>query len=107
MLFPNQTKIFLTFSDTLPLLRRFIKEYGKLNVTTALTDISITCTDYDFLEFILSSQSVITKSADYDFYTNWLGDGLIMSTGKSNQVVLLPFSSPLPRRRVDALSLFS
>lgn len=34
------------------------------------------------VELILSSHVYIDKSAEYDFFKPWLGDGLLISTGK-------------------------
>lgn len=34
------------------------------------------------VELILSSHVYIDKSAEYDFFKPWLGEGLLISTGK-------------------------
>lgn len=34
------------------------------------------------VEILLSSQTYIDKSSEYDFFKPWLGDGLLISTGK-------------------------
>lgn len=34
------------------------------------------------VELILSSHVYIDKSAEYDFFKPWLGDGLLISTGE-------------------------
>lgn len=41
------------------------------------------------VELILSSHVFIDKSAEYDFFKPWLGDGLLISTGKLKLIVLL------------------
>jgi cytochrome P450 family 4 len=39
-------------------------------------------TDPKAAEQVLSSQSILDKSEDYDLMRNWLGTGLLLSTGK-------------------------
>lgn len=34
------------------------------------------------VEILLSSQTYIDKSSEYDFFKPWLGDGLLISTGE-------------------------
>lgn len=38
--------------------------------------------DPKMMEFVLSSQKLITKSVEYDFFFPWLGKGLLTSTGE-------------------------
>lgn len=41
------------------------------------------------VELILSSHVYIDKSAEYDFFKPWLGDGLLISTGKGKICIKL------------------
>lgn len=38
--------------------------------------------DPKFIEVILSSNKLIKKTSEYDFFKGWLGNGLLLSTGK-------------------------
>lgn len=43
---------------------------------------NIFTTDYDLIELVLSSQSILKKSSDYRYAKNWLGTGLLTSDGE-------------------------
>ena len=38
--------------------------------------------DYNLIEFVLSSNKFLKKSANYYFLRSWLGNGLLVSSGK-------------------------
>lgn len=64
------------------MFERLVKKNGKLTVSHILTEIDIIVCDYDFLEFVLSSTTILSKSQGYEFLTDWLGFGLLTSSGK-------------------------
>nr|WCC58127.1 cytochrome P450 [Pharsalia antennata] len=68
-------------SQTLHDCDRLIKRYGELIYFEFLLKPQIMSTDYDFVEYILSTQDVLSKSTDYKFLHNWLGTGLLTSDG--------------------------
>lgn len=43
---------------------------------------NILVTDPKVIETVLSSQKIIDKAFEYTFLQKWLGDGLLLSTGK-------------------------
>ncbi|XP_023309756.1 probable cytochrome P450 4d14 [Anoplophora glabripennis] len=61
---------------------RLIKQYGKIIYMDLVMQSNILTTDYDFVEYLLSTQDVLTKSVDYRFLHNWLGTGLLTSEGE-------------------------
>ncbi|CAH1964886.1 unnamed protein product [Acanthoscelides obtectus] len=62
-------------------VKRLMEKHGKLIVVDIGFKPHIICADYDFTEFVLSSQSFLNKSGDYLYLTNWLGTGLLTSDG--------------------------
>ncbi|KAM7350274.1 uncharacterized protein ACRADG_008889 [Cochliomyia hominivorax] len=63
-------------------LRLFVRENGKVFHTWVLHQLVVFCADPKILETLLSSPVHITKNNVYDMLSLWLGDGLLMSTGK-------------------------
>ncbi|XP_017484850.1 PREDICTED: cytochrome P450 4d2-like [Rhagoletis zephyria] len=57
-------------------------KYGKIHRFWVLHQLTIFIADPKYTEIILSSQQQITKSRFYDFLLSWLGQGLLLSTGK-------------------------
>lgn len=45
-------------------------------------------TDEKFLEHVLSSNKLIDKAKPYEYLNNWLGSGLLTSTGKNKKDTL-------------------
>lgn len=43
---------------------------------------SIVIKDYDLMEFVLSSSTILQKSLKYDYFFPWLGTGLLTAPGK-------------------------
>lgn len=72
----------LIFLDVIDRLRLFVQENGKIFHTWVLHQLVIFCADPKVLESLLSSPIHITKNNVYDMLSLWLGDGLLMSTGK-------------------------
>ncbi|XP_023309751.1 cytochrome P450 4d2 [Anoplophora glabripennis] len=74
----------LEFGDntrTLQDFDRLIKRYGKVIYVDFLLASHILSTDYEFVEYVLSRQEVLSKSTDYKYLHNWLGTGLLTSDG--------------------------
>jgi len=61
---------------------RFLKKYGKTFRMWIMHELAILTADPHQIEAILSSQKVISKNTFYDLLEEWLGRGLLMSTGK-------------------------
>ncbi|XP_055711743.1 cytochrome P450 4d1-like isoform X1 [Phlebotomus papatasi] len=61
---------------------KLVKEYGKVLRVFLGLDLLIFVTDPKLTEVLLSSNTLIDKSKEYTFLRNWLGDGLLLSTGK-------------------------
>lgn len=74
--------IFCVPTDIIDLLRTSIRENGKIIHSWALHQLVIFDADPKDLEVLLSSPTQITKNNVYDMLSLWLGDGLLMSTGK-------------------------
>ncbi|XP_075157453.1 cytochrome P450 4d2-like [Haematobia irritans] len=59
-----------------------VRENGKSFYSWVLHQLVIFCADPKVMEALLSSTVHITKNNVYDMLSLWLGDGLLMSTGK-------------------------
>ncbi|XP_018319744.1 cytochrome P450 4d2-like [Agrilus planipennis] len=74
---------FREINDILPNLMRFKKKYGSpFKLSFGFQYPRVIICDPKFMTFFLSSTKYITKSEDYKFLRNWLGNGLLTSTGK-------------------------
>ncbi|EDV45580.1 uncharacterized protein Dere_GG12913 [Drosophila erecta] len=58
------------------------RKYGRLYRVWILHQLAVFSTDPRDVEFVLSSQQHITKNNLYKLLNCWLGDGLLMSTGR-------------------------
>lgn len=66
----------------LPTFDRYFREMNSNTVSVSILNrYFILVKDYDFLEFILSSNKVLNKSRDYKFLGNWLNTGLLTADG--------------------------
>lgn len=65
------------------LLKSLLQRYGKRFQVALGPDLIFFTTDAKDFEVILSSNSLITKAQEYDVLRNWLGDGLLLSSGGS------------------------
>lgn len=66
----------------LDLVSRLIAKYGKNVKLSLLHEYGIITADVRLMEAILSSQQTITKNNLYNLLQYWLGNGLLLSTGK-------------------------
>ncbi|EDW00775.1 probable cytochrome P450 4d14 [Drosophila grimshawi] len=66
----------------LDLLWRLINKYGKFISFSLFNEIAFITADPRMIEAVLSSQKPITKNKLYNLLTDWLGTGLLLSTGK-------------------------
>jgi cytochrome P450 family 4 len=87
----------LDFGSTKALLKTLVKyteEYGEIvKIQIGPLRKMIVVSDYKFLECILSSTKLLTKSDDYRFMQPWLGTGLLTTDGakwKTHRRVLTP-----------------
>nr|CAI5835879.1 unnamed protein product [Callosobruchus analis] len=62
-------------------MTRLHDKYGKTLILHGPTGRMIISIDYDFLEFVLSTTSILNKSDEYSFLHQWLGSGLLTSDG--------------------------
>ena len=61
---------------------RFRDKYGKTNYDSMINETSVTTSEAKFMEAIFTSQQVITKNSLYGLLHGWLGDGLLLISGK-------------------------
>ncbi|XP_055695221.1 cytochrome P450 4d10-like isoform X2 [Lutzomyia longipalpis] len=71
--------------EILQVIGKLVKEYGKVLRVFLGLDFMLFVTDPKFVEVLLSSNTLIDKSKEYTFLRNWLGDGLLLTTGKKWQ----------------------
>ncbi|XP_055711730.1 cytochrome P450 4d10-like [Phlebotomus papatasi] len=71
----SSAEIFTTCED-------LVKTYGSCVRMWLGSTLNIMISDPKYVEILLSSNTLIDKSEDYTFLRNWLGDGLLLSTGK-------------------------
>lgn len=79
--------------DIVKLTMRFGKQYGSIFKIFLGSQVDIVLSDPKDVEALLSSHTLIEKADEYDFLTNWLGTGLLISTGQkwhSRRKVLTP-----------------
>lgn len=63
-------------------LEKLYKEYGPFSRIMVGSQIQVLIADPKAVEAILGSQKLIDKSDEYDFIAEWLGTGLLISTGQ-------------------------
>uniref|UniRef100_A0A182QL51 Cytochrome P450 n=1 Tax=Anopheles farauti TaxID=69004 RepID=A0A182QL51_9DIPT len=80
LLFINKTP-----AEFLQLLGRLIVQYGKCLRVWLGTQLIVLVTDPKDIEVLLSSPKYIDKSSEYDFIRPWLGEGLLISSGRKWQ----------------------
>ncbi|CAH1966528.1 unnamed protein product [Acanthoscelides obtectus] len=63
-------------------LTQYTQTYGPIvKVHDGPFSMALVITDPKFMEYILSSTKIISKAFQYDFFHEWLGTGLLTSTG--------------------------
>lgn len=82
-----------TPEEIVKITARFSDQYGTIFKIFLGSQVDIVLTDPKDVEVLLSSQSLIEKADEYDFLKDWLGTGLLISTGqkwRSRRKVLTP-----------------
>lgn len=70
------------FTDTLPLANYFFDTFGDNVRIWIFKRLVIITRDPKLFEILLSSQRQLTKNNLYELLNDWLGNGLLMSTGQ-------------------------
>ena len=100
-------------SDAIAVTSKFL-DYGKtirLRCGPAACPIieGLVTKDYNLIEFILSSNKILTKSENYKFLRAWLRNGLLLSDGdywKRHRKILTPaFHFEILKQFVDVFEL--
>lgn len=73
---------FSLFADLLPKTEEYIDKYGLTYRVWAGSRLVVITSDPKYFEIILSNQRNLTKNNMYEFLINWLGTGLLISTGQ-------------------------
>ncbi|GAB0097248.1 Cytochrome P450 [Sergentomyia squamirostris] len=73
--------IFKKPSQVFDLIQQGVKEFGPLSRIYVVNLLFLSVTDPEYIEPILSSQVHINKTVEYSYLKNWLGDGLLLTTG--------------------------
>lgn len=66
----------------MPFIENFFHKYGDIYRIWAIRKLLIETKNPRHFEVLLSSQKNITKNSWYDYFTCWLGTGLLISTGQ-------------------------
>ncbi|XP_055694693.1 cytochrome P450 4d2-like [Lutzomyia longipalpis] len=69
-------------TDFFDLLQEGVRHFGDVSRVWVLNMLFISITDPEYVEPILNSSTHISKAQDYSFLQPWLGDGLLLTTGK-------------------------
>jgi cytochrome P450 family 4 len=67
--------------EILKILTKYSEQYGPI-WKFELPQANVVIHDPKVMEEILSSQKLIDKASEYDYINDWLGTGLLISTGK-------------------------
>lgn len=68
--------------ETLKVTERLRNEYGSIFRVFLGPRLAVVLTDPKDVEALLSSQTLIEKAGEYDYIAEWLGTGLLISTGQ-------------------------
>ncbi|CRK92923.1 CLUMA_CG006516, isoform A [Clunio marinus] len=80
--YPSVYSPYYSGLDIMPFASNRFKVYGSTYRVWAGTKLVIVTTDPRYFEIVLSSQKHLTKNNMYDFLVDWLGTGLLISTGQ-------------------------
>lgn len=73
-------------TEILGYFEKEFKEHGRLLSFMIGTSHSVLLTDPNDVEVILSNQKILEKTDEYNFLLDWLGSGLLISSGKKWQL---------------------
>ncbi|KAJ8913514.1 hypothetical protein NQ315_017064 [Exocentrus adspersus] len=94
ILFGNVLDFLTSTSKFLSKLVEYVDTYGDiLRIHLGLSNNLILITDYKLTEYVLTSTKILQKSFIYDGMNNWLGTGLLLSSGakwKSRRKMITP-----------------
>ncbi|BES98079.1 cytochrome P450 [Nesidiocoris tenuis] len=80
-------------TDLLPWMKEKMDKYGGLVALYTMGQPTVITTKPEYVEVILTSTKNIDKGPEYKFISEWLGDGLLLSTGdkwKQRRKMLTP-----------------
>lgn len=79
-IYPSNKEMF--FLELINTFGKYLKKHNGLCWINVITSTTILATDYNFVEFILTSNQILDKAEIYGFLLNWLGTGLLTAPGK-------------------------
>ncbi|XP_031342172.1 uncharacterized protein LOC116170124 [Photinus pyralis] len=85
--------LFKSLADFVPITKRLAEEFGKSFILFFGPKPRLLVGEHETAEFLLSSKTIIDKSYEYSYFHDWLGTGLLTSTGqkwKSRRKLLTP-----------------
>lgn len=84
---------------------RLTNNPSKLSYIEVLGRHGVAVKDYDLMEFVLTSNVILNKSSDYDFFLSWLGTGLLTAPGpkwkKRRRIITPAFHFSILEQFVD------
>ncbi|XP_031345431.1 cytochrome P450 4c3-like [Photinus pyralis] len=100
--------LFKSLADFIPVTKRLAEEFGKSFVFYFGPKPRLIIGEHQTAEFLLGSQTIIDKSYEYNYFHDWLGTGLLTSTGqkwKSRRKLLTPaFHFQILEKYVDVFN---
>ncbi|XP_059607754.1 cytochrome P450 4d2-like [Phlebotomus argentipes] len=63
-------------------IQQGVKQFGPLSRVWLVNFLFLSITDPEYIEPILNSSTHIGKTVEYSYLKHWLGDGLLLTTGK-------------------------
>jgi cytochrome P450 family 4 len=104
----NYLKHSSVFLDILPFTQELFTKYGDSFRIWAGKRLVIVTSNPRYFEIILSSQRNLTKNNMYEFLIEWLGTGLLVSTGKKwherRKIITPAFHFNILRQFVDVFN---
>ncbi|XP_045470623.1 probable cytochrome P450 4d14 [Harmonia axyridis] len=77
----------------LPYLHKQLDKFDGLMQIHIGTEVMLTASNYKFVQWLMTSTTIITKSLQYSFFNEWLGHALLITSGsrwKSYRKILTP-----------------